>query len=154
MVKTQAANITLIGLRHLKIGLKGYYQNEADAFDDALAKTNTLLNSMRKRLDSIDAIEDKSKVLVEFKLLSRCAGELQNAWAEKHLRASRKVGQLLNEWRQNYGPEYYQILSTALRINEELTWREDPDTTEYDPNKDALTQVINCCASALVEVTK
>ena len=73
----------------------GYYQSEADAFDDALAKTNTLLNSMRKRLDEVDAIEDKSKAMAEFKLLSRCAGELQNAWAEKHLRASRKVGQLL-----------------------------------------------------------
>ncbi len=104
LVKTQAVNITLIGLRHLTVGgFMGYYQSEADAFDDALAKTNTLLNSMRKRLDEVDAIEDKSKAMAEFKLLSRCAGELQNAWAEKHLRASRKVGQLLNEWRQNYG---------------------------------------------------
>jgi hypothetical protein len=79
--------------------------------------------------------------LTEFIAIARYAGELQNSWAERTIRAERAAGQILMDMRNQHGQKAYQVLNPIVRIAEEKMWRRE-DEGEGQQVDDIFSKVI------------
>jgi hypothetical protein len=141
LVKPPSKGVTLIGLQHLKVGLFGYFQDELDAMNEDIAKSNKVLQELQERFEVAEASEDKASALTEFIAIARYAGELQNSWAERTIRAERAAGQILMDMRNQHGQKAYQVLNPIVRIAEEKMWRRE-DEGEGQQVDDIFSKVI------------
>ncbi len=97
----------------------GVLSHTRDDLDREITVANCILDGLKSRFDNVDKLPDVKEQFKELKILSEESLRLQNYFAEKHLRADRKIGELLTELRKE-SPEFYQLITTALRKGPEF----------------------------------